>query len=44
LRTGKGRGRKGAGLYPELAVLGIQEGKSPALVREIGRLTALFPS
>ena len=44
LRTGQGRGRKGAGLYPELAVLGIQEGKSPALVREVGRLTALLPS
>jgi hypothetical protein len=27
-----------------LAVLGIQEGKSPALVRDIGRLTALLPS
>jgi hypothetical protein len=25
-------------------VLGIQEGKSPALVREVGRLTALLPS
>ncbi|MFI5105473.1 MAG: hypothetical protein ACHP79_11150, partial [Terriglobales bacterium] len=44
LRTGKKRGREGAGLYPELAVLGIQEGKSPALVREIGRLSALLPS
>lgn len=44
LRTGKGRGRKGAGLYPELAMLGIQEGKSPALVREVGRQTALLPS
>jgi hypothetical protein len=44
LRTGKGRGKKGAGLYPELGVLGIQEGKSPALVREVGRLTALLPS
>jgi len=43
-RTGKGRGREGAGLYPELGVLGIQEGKSPALVREVGRLTALLPS
>jgi len=43
-RTGKGRGGEGAGLYPELAVLGIQEGKSPALVREVGRLTALLPS
>jgi hypothetical protein len=43
-RKGKGRGREGAGLYPELAVLGIQEGKSPALVREVGRQTALLPS
>lgn len=43
-RTGKGRGGEGAGLYPELGVLGIQEGKSPALVRDIGRLTALLPS
>ena len=43
-RTGKGRGTEGAGLYPELGVLGIQEGKSPALVREIGRLSALLPS
>ncbi len=43
-RTGKKRGREGAGLYPELGVLGIQEGKSPALVREVGRLTALLPS
>jgi hypothetical protein len=44
LRTGRGRGREGSGLYPELGVLGIQEGKSPALVRDIGRLTALLPS
>jgi hypothetical protein len=43
-RTGHGRGREGSGLYPELAVLGIQEGKSPALVRDVGRLTALLPS
>ena len=42
--TGKRRGREGAGLYPELSVLGIQEGKSPALVYEVGRLTALLPS
>ena len=42
--TGKRRGREGGGLYPELGVLGIQEGKSPALVYEIGRLTALLPS
>ncbi len=26
--------------YPELGVLGIQEGKSPALKCEVGRLTA----
>lgn len=44
LRTGKGRGREGSGVYPELGILGIQEGKSPALVREVGRLTALLPS
>lgn len=43
-RTGKGRGREGAGLYPELGVLGIQEGKSPALVYAVGRCTALLPS
>jgi len=43
-RTGKGRGREGSGLYPELGILGFQEGKSPALVREVGRLTALLPS
>jgi hypothetical protein len=44
MSTGRGRGREGSGLYPELGVLGIQEGKSPALVREVGRLTALLPS
>lgn len=43
-RTGKRRGREGSGLYPELSILGIQEGKSPALVREVGRQTALLPS
>ena len=43
-RSGKGRGREGAGLYPELGLFGIQEGKSPALVREVGRLAALLPS
>jgi hypothetical protein len=43
-RTGKKRGREGSGVYPELGILGIQEGKSPALVRELGRLTALLPS
>ena len=44
LRTGKRRGGEGAGLYPERSVLHIQEGKSPALVRERGRLAALMPS
>lgn len=44
LRTGRRRGREGSGLYPELGALGIHEGKSPALVRDIGRLTALLPS
>ena len=29
---------------PELGVLGIHEGKSPALVRDVGRLSALLPS
>lgn len=43
-RTGKGRGREGSGIYPELGVLGIQEGNSPALVREVGRQVALLPS
>ena len=36
-RTGKGRGREGAGLYPELAALGVIEGSSPALVSLVGR-------
>jgi hypothetical protein len=43
-RTGKGRGREGAGLYPELSVLGITEGASPALVSLVGRQCALLPS
>jgi hypothetical protein len=43
-RTGQGRGRKGSGVYPELGVLGIQQGSSPALVREVGRQVALLPS
>ncbi len=43
-RTGKGRGREGAGIYPELAVLGISEGYSPALVSLVGRQCALLPS
>jgi hypothetical protein len=43
-RTGKGRGREGAGLYPELAVLGFSEGSSPALASRVARRTALLPS
>jgi hypothetical protein len=43
-RTGQGRGRKGSGVYPELGVLGIHEGSSPALVRDVGRQVALLPS
>ena len=43
-RGSKGRGREGSGVYPELGVLGIQEGNSPALVREVGRQVALLPS
>ncbi len=31
-------------MYPELGALGIQEGSSPALVREVGRQVALLPS
>jgi hypothetical protein len=43
-RSGQGRGREGSGVYPEWALLGIQEGKSPALLGEIARQTALLPS
>jgi hypothetical protein len=43
-RTGRGRGREGTGLYPELAALGIIEGSSPALVSLVGRQCALLPS
>lgn len=43
-RGGKGRGREGAGVYPELAVLGFQEGDSPALCSLVARTTALLPS
>jgi hypothetical protein len=43
-RTGKGRGRAGSGLYPELALLGFSEGCSPALVSRVGRAAALLPS
>jgi len=44
VRTGQRRRAEGSGLYPELAVLGIREGVSPALASEVGRLTALLPS
>jgi len=43
-RTGRGRGPKGSGLYPELALLGFSEGCSPALVSRVGRAVALLPS
>jgi hypothetical protein len=43
-RTGKGRGGEGAGLYSELAVLGVSEGSSPGLASRVSRLTALLPS
>ena len=42
--TGKGRGRAGTGLYPELSVLGIHHGKSAALVDRVARQSALLPS
>jgi hypothetical protein len=43
-RRGQKRGREGAGLYPELAVLGFQEGSSPALASLVARTAALLPS
>ena len=43
-RTGKGRGKEGGGLYPELGVFGISEGSSPALISWVGRQCALLPS
>jgi hypothetical protein len=43
-KNAKGRGPEGGGVYPEFGVLGIQEGSSPALVREVGRQVALLPS
>ena len=42
-RSGGRRGCEGSGVYPELAWLGILEGNSPALVREVARQTALLP-
>lgn len=43
-RPGTGRGKEGAGLYPELAVFGFLEGSSPALASWVGRQGALLPS
>lgn len=43
-RTGQGRGREGAGLYPELGFFGFCEGYSPALASEVARQAALLPS
>lgn len=40
----KRRGQEGSGIYPELAVLGIREGSSPALLELVGRMAALLPS
>ncbi len=42
-RSGKGRGREGAGLYPELAAYRISEGSSPNVQAEVGRQVALLP-
>jgi len=42
-RTGKGRGREGSGLYPELAAFRIGEGCSPNVQSEVGRLVGLLP-
>ena len=40
---GRGRGREGGGLYPELAAYRIGEGCSPNLQSEVGRLVGLMP-
>ncbi len=42
-RTGKGRGREGSGLYPELAAYRISEGCSPNVQAEVGRQIGLMP-
>jgi hypothetical protein len=42
-RTGRGRGREGSGLYPELAAYRISEGCSPNVQAEVGRLVGLMP-
>lgn len=43
VRTGKGRGGEGSGLYPELAAYRISEGNSPNVQAEVGRLVGLLP-
>lgn len=43
-RGSGGRGREGTGLYPELAVLGFNEGASAALISLVGRQCSLLPS
>ncbi len=43
-KSGRRRGREGGGIYPELAWLGICEGKSPALMRDVARQAAVLPS
>ena len=43
VRTGKGRGPEGSGLYPELAAYRITEGCSPNVQAEVGRLVGLLP-
>src|SRR4051812_36514412 len=42
-RTGRGRGREGGGLYPELAAYRISEGSSPNVQDEVGRMVGLLP-
>jgi len=42
-RTGRGRGREGSGLYPELAAYRISEGCSPNAQSDVGRLVGLLP-
>ena len=42
-RSGKGRGREGSGLYPELAAYRISEGSSPNVQAEVGRLVGQLP-
>lgn len=42
-RARTGRGREGAGLYPELAAYRVSEGSSPNVQAEVGRQVALLP-